>query len=288
MKRGLYLCWRLPKRLILLAIAAAVLCVGGALFQAAASAEEGIPVPVVMYHSLLRDPARQGDYVVSPDLFESDLRWLMDHGYTPVTAAQLIAYPDGGSLPEKPVLITFDDGYFNNYSYAYPIARSLGCPFLLSPIGEWADYYSDHPDENPNYSQASWERLAEMADSGLVELGNHSYALHGTSPVPGLNPRPGEGEAAYRQRIAADLTQAQDKIQENTGCAPQVLVYPYGAHTQVTLSVAKELGFACTLTCEEKVSRLTREPDSLYELGRYRRPCQLSSDAFFRGRMGLG
>ena len=79
-------------------------------------------VVILMYHSLLKDPARQGKYVVSPDLFENDLRWLKENGYSFVEMQDLINFVySGSSLPEKSVVITFDDGYYNNYLYAYPL-----------------------------------------------------------------------------------------------------------------------------------------------------------------------
>ena len=89
-----------------------VLCLalGAGAFMAAA-ASEGVEVPVVMYHSMLKDEARHGQYVISPEEFENDLQYLQSHGYTTILIEDLIAYTKGGSLPEKPVLLTFDDGY---------------------------------------------------------------------------------------------------------------------------------------------------------------------------------
>ena len=93
----------------------------GALITAAATAQ-GVEVPIVMYHSVLKDESRHGQYVISPAELESDLKYLRDHGYTTILIEDLIAYTQGGPLPEKPVLLTFDDGYYNNYLYAFPLA----------------------------------------------------------------------------------------------------------------------------------------------------------------------
>ena len=129
-KRGLYLLLRLNRWTLALAgglCAAALLLVT---VQAAAAPEESVAVPAVMYHAVLQDTSRHGRYTVSPQEFESDLQYLTSHGYTTVVMADLIAYTQGGTLPEKPVLITFDDGYYNNYVYAYPIAQQMGCRFV--------------------------------------------------------------------------------------------------------------------------------------------------------------
>ena len=73
---------------------------------------DGVALPIVMYHGLSEDPAAWGDYVISPAQFEADLRYLREQGYTTVTVADLLAYVDEGTaLPERPVMLTFDDGY---------------------------------------------------------------------------------------------------------------------------------------------------------------------------------
>lgn len=266
------------------AVGAALL---GLAVSASAAAGAQTAVPVVMYHAVLRDPARQGRYVVSPQEFEDDLRWLEGHGYTTVLMADLIAYAQGGELPEKPVLLTFDDGYFNNYVYAYPAAKARGAKFVLSPIGVFADEYTESGEENPNYSQAAWPRLREMAASGLVEIQNHTYNLHKTAPVAGVKRLPGESDAAYEARLTADLSLAQRRIAEEVGAAPTTFVYPFGAKSPGTAEIVRGMGFAATLSCEEKISRISRDPESLYDLGRFLRPSGVSSQAFFEGKMGL-
>ena len=85
--------------------------------------EEAVEVPILMYHGILKDKKLQGKYVIGPDLLESDLCYLKEHGYTAVVMQDLIDYTNGGDLPEKPIMITFDDGYYNNYLYAFPLMK---------------------------------------------------------------------------------------------------------------------------------------------------------------------
>ena len=88
------------------------------------SDNEGIDLPVVMYHSILRDESRSGEYVITPQLLDSDIKYLHSNGFTTVSAAQVIDYAEnGGLLPEKPVMLTFDDGCYNNLFYAVPILK---------------------------------------------------------------------------------------------------------------------------------------------------------------------
>lgn len=284
-KRGFFALWSLDLRALLGAV---LLIAGaaGAITVTALAAQEGVEVPVVMYHSMLKDESQHGKYVVSPAEFEQDLIWLKKHGYTTVSTADLIAYTQGGSLPEKPVMLTFDDGYYNNYLYAYPIAKQYGCKFLLSPIGRYADEYSGTGEANAYYTHATWDQLREMTGSGLVELGNHSYNLHDAKQARGVERRPGEGDEAYRARITADLTQAQEAFRRELGEAPKTFVYPFGAMSEGVGEIIRELGFEVTFTCREKTSKVTREKESLYGLGRYLRPSGVSSGEFFR-KMGL-
>lgn len=255
---------------------------------AAGDGKDPVALPVVMYHSLLKDPAMQGKYVLPPDTFEEDVRYLLNHGYTPVLPEALVAYTRGGSLPEKPVVLTFDDGYLNNYTYAFEIARRYGVKFLLSPIGKWADEYTAHPDENPAYAELSWPRLREMAASGLVELGNHTYDLHRTDRGrTGAGQKKGEGEAAYRALLMADLQKAQEAFRAHTGKTPAAFVFPFGARNRLTDQIVREAGFAVTFTCAETVSTVTRDPESLFGLGRFRRPLGMSAREFFEDKMGL-
>lgn len=243
---------------------------------------EGVKVPIVMYHSLLKDEKYHGKYVVSPAEFETDVQYLKKHGYTTVLIEDLIAYTKGGELPEKPVVLTFDDGYYNNYLYAFPIAEKYRCKFVISPIGRYAELYSESGEKNAYYSHACWEELREMAGSGLVEIGNHSYDLHSErGGALGAKKLPGETPAQYKARLTNDVEKAQSAVLNGTGVKPVTFVYPFGAMSRETPEIIKSLGFSATLSCEERVSIVTRDPESLYGLGRFLRPSGETSAQFF-------
>lgn len=265
------------------------LLLGAGALMAAAATTGGVEVPVVMYHAVLKDEARHGQYVISPAEFEGDLQYLRDHGYTTVLIEDLIAYTKGGELPEKPVLLTFDDGYYNNYLYAYPLAQKYKSKFVISPIGRYTDLYTDTPDENAYYSHCTWDELREMAGSGLVEVQNHSYDLHESSGGRlGVKQLPGESDSRYRQMLEGDLGKAQKEIEEQLGLRPTAFVYPFGAMSKATPGIVKGMGFQCTLSCEEKVCRVTRDPESLFGLGRFLRRSGVGSQEFFEKKMKLG
>ena len=109
--------------------------------QAVSATEESIKLPIIMYHSISNDTKQQGEYVIAPQKLEDDLNELKKRGYTTITIQELIDYTENNKeLPKKPIMLTFDDGYYNNYLYAYP---------LLKEQSTDADAVSFHQDELP-------------------------------------------------------------------------------------------------------------------------------------------
>ena len=252
-----------------------------------AAAPDGTPVPILMYHSLLRDASRAGQYVVSPDQFRRDVQYLQSHGYTTVTMAEVIRYANGtGTLPEKPVVLTFDDGYYNNYLYGFPILKALNAKAVISIIGRYSDAFSETGETNAYYSHCTWDQLREMQASGLVEVQNHTYNLHTyDSHRHGCANRRGEPAESYAHTVGSDICKLQQRIADELGTTPDTFVYPFGAYTAVSESLIRDLGFAASLSCESGVTTV-RGPDSLYGMKRWIRPSGSSSDAYF-AKIGL-
>lgn len=285
-KKGFYRSVKVNWRTLGAAVLSAAVIFAAIYTVSAAMPKEAVQLPVVMYHSVLKDESRHGKYVISPAEFENDLLYLREHGYETILISDLIAYTKGGKLPEKPILLTFDDGYYNNYLYAFELAKQYKSKFVISPIGFYSDQYTETPDENAYYSHCTWPELREMADSGLVEIQNHSYNLHKTKGRLGVKKRSGESDAQYEAMLKEDLLHAQDRIGAEVGKTPAAFVYPFGAMSRTTPGIVRGLGFSATLTCEEKVSSVSRDPESLYDLGRFLRVSGVSSQSFFE-KMGV-
>ncbi len=287
-KGRLYALIRLDIRVLLTGLLTVLLGTAAVVTARAMAGAGGVDIPIVMYHSVLKDEKYHGKYVISPAEFENDLLYLKEHGYTTILMEDLINYTKGGELPEKPVLLTFDDGYYNNYLYAFELAKRYRIKFVISPIGRYADQYSETGETNAYYTHATWEQLREMTGSGLVEVQNHSYDMHGQKGgAQGAKQRPGETEDAYRERITADIGRAQEAFRANLGKAPSTFTYPFGAISRTTPEIIKEMGFSASLICREKISAVTRDPESLYGLGRFLRESGISSREFFEKRMKL-
>lgn len=239
---------------------------------------EEVCLPVLMYHSLLKDGTRQGTYVLSPEVFRQDMEYLSEHGYETVVVADLISYvQEGTPLPEKPVMVTFDDGFFNNYQYAYPVLKELGMKAVVSVIGAQTELFTDNRQENAYWSYMTLGRLQEIRESGVFEIQNHSWDLHTNGERRGCLRKRGESESAYRAFFAEDAIRVQQLLIGSGLPAPTCYTYPFGACSWETAELVRELGFQCSLGCEEGMNLLTRDPECLYNLKRWNRPSGMST-----------
>lgn len=235
-----------------------------------------IDIPIIMYHGIAESSSGESEYFISRDRFESDLKWYRDKGYTTVLPSQLHAYVTGeGCLPSKPILLTFDDGYCNNYTYAFPLLQKYDMKAVISIIGADSEISSEDIYRVPSSCNLSWGEIALMASSGLVEFGNHTYDLHHISGGrKGADQKPGESQDAYHEILLADLTKNQEKIKAVTGTAPLLFAWPYGAYPQDKNadSVLKDAGLVLSVNSYQRTSAVEQgNPDSLFGLGRYLR-----------------
>ena len=251
-------------------------------------AGESVKLPIIMYHSVLKDQAQAGKYVISPSTLEADLNYLKSHGYETVTVSDLVRYVDElGELPEKPVMITFDDGHYNNYLYAYPLLKKHGMRAVISVIGKETEQYTESGQENAYWSYLTLDRLREISTDGVFEIQNHSYDLHENDARKGALRMRGESLEGYRALLVEDTERTQKMLIEGGVPAPICYTYPYGACSRESEEVIKSLGFLCTLGCEERTNSLRRgEPDCLYRLGRYNRPAGVSAERFLGKILG--
>lgn len=249
----------------------------------AATDTKGIEVPIIMYHSILKDNSASPKFIVTPSQLEEDLKYIKDMGYTAVTVDDLIGYVyDNKPLPSNPIMLTFDDGHYNNYYYAYPLMKKYGMKMVVSVVGRYTDMFTEKDDSNPNYSYLTWEQLDEMQKSGYVEVQNHTYDLHSiTAKRHGCKKNKGEALEDYKKVLTDDLTKLQGKLYDATGVKPTAFTYPFGGVSNASYDIIKELGFKASFSCRYGVSVITKDPECLYMLKRCKRPSGDSSKKFF-------
>ncbi len=244
-------------------------------------AKEGIRLPIIMYHSVLNDKKQIGKYVISPMSLEEDFKYLKEKGYETVFVSQVIEYVYNGSeLPDKPIIITFDDGYLNNYTYAYELLKKYNMKATISIVGAFSERYSLYPDANANYANLTWDDIKTLSDSGYIEIANHTYNMHSIGQRRGCSIKKGEKTEDYQKILKKDLNITQDLLEKNAGIKPNVFTYPFGSICNESVDVIKDLGFLATLSCTERINYITKDTECLYELGRYNRDGSVSTEKF--------
>ena len=249
--------------------------------QPAMAEPQGVRVPVVMYHHISTDPARWGEWTLSPEALEADFRYLTENGYTAISVQTLYAILDGEQeAPEKPILLTFDDGHESVYAYAYPLLEQYDLCAVVNVVGEYADAYTEQEDHTIAYSYLTWPQIGELAASGRVEIGNHSQALHDNRTRKGCRILPGEDPDAYAQMLREDTAACGEQIRERTGTAACVYAYPFGYRCQEARDVLVEMGYTVLFGCGEETATVYPGQQVL-EMGRYNRAYGEESAAFF-------
>ncbi|MDF2989434.1 MAG: polysaccharide deacetylase, partial [Eubacterium sp.] len=243
--------------------------------------EDGIAVPIIMYHSILKRSNEMGKYVITPAEFESDLAYLKKHNYNAINMTDLINYVYyGGDIPLKPVIITFDDGNLNNYLYGHTLLQKYGMKAVISVVGSYSEKFSKppYPTTDPYYSFVSWDQIKVISESGYFEIQNHTYNLHSIDKRNGAKKKRGESNENYRKLLIEDIGKLQNKLTEVTGVTPNTFTYPFGAISKDSKEILKELGFRATLSCADGVSLIKKDKiDPLFGLKRKNRPHGISS-----------
>ncbi|RUM93951.1 MAG: poly-beta-1,6-N-acetyl-D-glucosamine N-deacetylase PgaB [Thiothrix sp.] len=224
------------------------------------------------YHDIiegLTDNLDEDQMAVGLGNLIAQFSWMKEQGYNVVSVQDILDGEQGKKpLPEKAVLITFDDGYSSIYKYLYPLLKMYDYTAVIAVVGKWL---SAKPGEFVKYGDRdkklrseflSWDQLREMKASGHIEIASHSFDLHhGELGNPQGNRQPSattrifnkksqsyETDQQYYERIKTDLKLNSDLIEKNTGVRPRTMVWPYGASSKQTVSIAKALGMPVTMT----------------------------------------
>lgn len=235
-------------------------------------------VPVLLYHHI--DPDVTSDSVVTKETFEAQIRALAEAGYTAVTFPEMIDYVyHGGSLPDKPVCITLDDGYLSNYEFVWPILERYNMRATIFAIGVSVGHKEFYKDTgHPITPHFSWDEAREMMASGVIDVQSHTYDLHQWPPFeeggavrPSVLPLEGESEADYSAVLRQDLAQYEAERRAELGEGFCALAYPGGYYDTLAEVLVHQSGIPVTLSCRtDSRNTLVRGlPQSLYALCRW-------------------
>lgn len=208
--------------------------------------KEYLSLPILMYHHIDNTPSKFAiGTTITPDQFINDIEKILAYNFTTITYTDLLNYSNGvANLPEKPIIITFDDGYKSNYDYAFPELKKRNMKAVISIIGE-------HMEGNAinSIEKLSWDNLREMYESGVFEIQSHSYALHKKGDERGVFIREQfSSSQSYAQMLIEDFYIMQRLIKEKIGTDIFVLTYPYGKYSNVSNDVYMSIGVKFLVT----------------------------------------
>lgn len=206
-------------------------------------APEEVSIPILMYHSICADYP-DNSLMVAPELFNEQMAWLNNNGFTTMSLEEVYEALETGKVPARPVAITFDDGYTDNYTEAYPILKEYGMKATFFII-------TNNTDQDGYYM--STEMLKEMKEYGM-EIENHT-AYHFELG----------GAALEDQKMTIEDGQAF--LKDNLGVESKFLCYPAGKYDDTTVSLGAQLGIKAAVTTEYGFAS---KNDGFYTLKRVR------------------
>lgn len=217
----------------------------------------------IMYHQVLKDESRHGKYVVSPYELEADLKYLSENGYVSLLPSEVLdIVQQKKSLPEKAVVLSFDDGYETGIGYVLPLLKQYNMKAVINIVGEYTDQYSalSENEKNLSYAYLTWDEINELTKSGYVEIGNHTYNMHGNDyKRHGCGKNYNESDSEYQAILYSDSEQLQQKIEQLTGVRPVTFAYPYGIISDGSVKTIQSTGIGVFLTCAEKPTVINYE-----------------------------
>ena len=210
-------------------------------------------VAILCYHEVDRP---NDVFAVTSVLLDKHLAYLKSQNYHFVSLDEYLAYTKGEiQLPEKSVMITFDDGYESFYTKTFPLLKKYNVPGMLAIVTSWTDGEGKPLDVQ---KLATWEQLQTMEQSGLVTVVTHSHALHKQQAIDPQGDRNGvagshlylndcyETDEEYRTRIDNDMSETQRIFQEHLGHPSKAMVWPYGIYTKESVDSAIAHGMEAT------------------------------------------
>lgn len=182
-------------------------------------------IPVLYYHSI--DYEEGNELRVPPEEFESHMQLLNQNGYESISINELYQYLyEGKDLPEKAFALTFDDGYEDNYTNAFPIAEKYGFQGTIFMVTNWID--------GTGYLKR--EQLLEMSQAGW-QIESH------TMTHPYL-------DSISSEQIKVEISSSKKVLEELLGKTVKVIAYPYGVYDPLIQEVSKNMGYLMGLTTD--------------------------------------
>ncbi len=209
-----------------------------------------VRVPILMYHHIDVPPPNADriryNLSVPPDLFEAHLRFLKEAGYTPITLDDLLYHlTRGRPLPPKAIVLTFDDGYRDNYTYAFPLLKKYSFTATFFIITDLVN--QGHPE------YMTWDMVREMRAAGM------QFGAHGRTHI--------DLSQADLDQLVWQALGSTEVFQVELGEPARYIAYPSGRYNAQVIAVYKSAHYWAGLTTQQGA---THDSDHLFELKRIR------------------
>jgi peptidoglycan/xylan/chitin deacetylase (PgdA/CDA1 family) len=223
------------------------------------------PVPVLMFHHV--NP-HEGDMItVTPDVFEGQMKYLSESGYKTLRLEELLSYITGESvLKERAVVLTFDDGWLDNYHYVFPILKRYAIQATIFIVSGWIQRASEQHEQVvvppvPTHKESkaliqagkehravlTWDRIREMAASDLVDFYSHAQSHI-------------RCDRLQETELFEELGNSKRTIEEKLGRPCPYLCWPNGAYSDMAVRIAREVGYRALFTTSHGVAKLGSNP----------------------------
>ena len=237
-----------------------------------------LKIPILMYHALTKVSEEASSTVITVEKFEEHMAALADAGYTAIFFGDLLDYvKEGKKLPEKPILITFDDGYLSNLTLAGPILDKYGHKATISVVGITAGS-STYKDTGVSiYPHFTFEAAKMAYGSGLFDFQSHTYDMHQNEldedHRKGMLQKENESEEDYIRAIRDDFFISKSLLESEIGNSCFVIIYPHGKCTPLADSVLAKMGAEISVTVEKGISTV-----KMGDMSSLRYLCRLNMD----------
>ena len=187
---------------------------------------KNIKIPILMYHSI-NDNDAENKMVLPINMFKEQILWLNYNNFNSLTLDEAIMALENDLIPENPIVITFDDGYVDNYENAFPILKenNIKATFFVITNFVGDGYYM------------SADMLKEMQSTGM-EIENHTIDHARLSLLS-------------RENIYNEIKGAQEFLRDNIGASGDYLAYPFGWYSNKVINIANELNIKAAVTIQK-------------------------------------
>jgi peptidoglycan/xylan/chitin deacetylase (PgdA/CDA1 family) len=192
-------------------------------------------IPVLLYHDISEQ--FHDDYTIAPSLFAAQMEMLYTHGYETIFLDEL---SNRNEECRKKIVLTFDDGYASFSDYCFPLLKAYGFKATINVIGQNMGTSVFFGGSRPILS---WDECRFLRDSGQVDFGCHTYALH----------RSGKTAQELVQNLERDLMKFSEVFSSEMGTGTSILAWPYGIYDRDAVKTAQQQGFQYFLTSKKEI-----------------------------------